>query len=299
MQDVSPPLVTIGLVVRNGKNTIAIAIKSVLLQTFTRWQLLVSDDGSGDCTADVVESFQDPRIVLIRGSRSKGLAYRLNELITQTKTKYFARLDADDFCFPERLTLQVAFLEANPDVDLLGCGAVNFEGEGLILGRSRIETDHAEICREPWRGFPLYHPTWMGRTAWFQKHLYDAELARAQDFELLLRTYAQSRFACLSKALLGYRIDELSIRRQYRSRHSMFQILTRYGIANHNLRYIRGALAQPLKLVFETFAVISKLRYRVLGHRTNPVSGSDREAFVEAWRMVNSGLACDTTLCAG
>lgn len=67
--------------------------------------------------------------------------------------------------------------------------------------------EHVEICRHPWRGFYIPHPTWMGRTTWFQKNQYASPGPYCcEDQELLLRTYATNCFHVLPEALLAYRI---------------------------------------------------------------------------------------------
>ena len=122
------------------------------------------------------------------------------------RSNYVARMDADDLAFPTRLQRQVEFLENNPAIDLLGARALVFHGDGTPLGLFPFRRTHADICRQPWRGFYLPHPTWMGRADWFKRNPYGVpEPRRAEDQDLLLRTYRTSRFACLPDVLLAYR----------------------------------------------------------------------------------------------
>jgi hypothetical protein len=69
--------------------------------------------------------------------------------------------------------------------------------------------DHQTICQRPWWGFPLAHPTWMGKRDWFAAHRYRERHTRCEDQELLLRTFDTSRFAALPDVLLGYRMDRI------------------------------------------------------------------------------------------
>src|SRR5262245_7924035 len=73
------PLVSIGMPVFNCEKTLAIAIRSILNQTYDNWELLLMDDGSIDRTLDVARSFDDPRISVVTDHSHKGLVPRLNQ----------------------------------------------------------------------------------------------------------------------------------------------------------------------------------------------------------------------------
>lgn len=208
----NPPLVSIALPAFNAEKTIGDAIASILLQTWDNWELLIIDDGSRDRTVEIAKSFNDPRIRIVADGTNKGLPSRLNEAIDLASGKYFARMDNDDICFPERLKRQVEYLEAHPDVDLLGTKALTFVTPGKATGIFPFRQTHEEICAHPWNGFYLPHPTWMGRTEWFRKLRYQ-NVDRAEDQNLLLRTYQDSRFACLPEVLFAYRLrSQVSLR---------------------------------------------------------------------------------------
>src|SRR5262249_12897224 len=146
----------------------------------------VVDDGSTDRTAEKVLSVKDPRIRFIQEpSGNMGLASRLNQSVHLSRGQYIARMDADDLSYPKRLERQVQFLEKHPDIDLLGTGAVIFKGEGEVVGCYPTACSHAAICRRPWWGFPLAHPTWMGKQTWFVAHPYAEKDIRCEDQTLL------------------------------------------------------------------------------------------------------------------
>ena len=212
------PKVTIAMPVRNAEATIAVAIRSILLQTWRDWELLVIDDGSTDDTAGVVAGFSDPRVRLIAGGANLGLAARLNQAIRMSAAPLFARMDADDVAYPLRLEAQVEFLEKNPGCDLAGCGVLMFDAIGNITGRYPLRRTHVEICRDPWRGFYLPHPTWIGRRDWFLKFGYLELYLKTQDQDLLLRSYDTSEFACVERTLLGYRQERRLLGKVLRGR---------------------------------------------------------------------------------
>lgn len=158
------PLVTVAMSVHNAASTLEAALRSILWQTFSDWELILVDDGSTDQTGRLLSQFCDARIHVVEGKGGqKGLATRLNECIDLARGKYVARMDADDIAYPERFERQVQYLETHPEVDLLGHGAVLFTGDGQALGAYPAASEHEEICRRPWWGFLLpIQPGWDG-----------------------------------------------------------------------------------------------------------------------------------------
>jgi len=114
-----PPLVSVLLPVFNGESLIRGAIDSILAQTFRDFELIVVDDGSTDGTAAVLSEYRDPRVILLRHERNRGLIAALNTGLAVARGDYVARHDADDLSVPERLQLQSDFLNANEDVSVV------------------------------------------------------------------------------------------------------------------------------------------------------------------------------------
>ncbi|MDZ4874009.1 MAG: putative glycosyltransferase EpsE [Chroococcidiopsis cubana SAG 39.79] len=215
------PLVSIGMPVFNCEQVLTSAVNSIVNQTYQNWELILIDDGSKDKTLEVANSFSDPRIKVISDGLNLKLPRRLNQAISLSKGKYFARMDGDDISYRERLQLQVEYLEKHPKVDVLGTQILVFDGEGNPRGKSVSKVSHVEICSRPWAGFSLAHPTWMGRTEWFRKNQYRTRAIRMEDYDLLLRTYNISCFACLPNILLGYRIESLSLKKILTARYNI------------------------------------------------------------------------------
>jgi len=291
----SPPLVSIGMAVRNCTSTLGMALQSILQQTYPHWELWLLDDGSTDKTIEVARNFTDPRIHLNTDGRNLGLSARLNQAVALAHGKYFARMDGDDVCYPERFERQVSFLESQPEIDLLGSGAIVFSGNGQAVGRLPLRLEHSEICARPWAGFYLAHPTWMGRIEWFRKFPYRPSALRAQDQDLLLRTYRHSRFAALPDTLLGYRQETLSLPRVLRGRYHFSRALLRQMTEGTDWRLARGLIEQPLKAVSDMFAVISGLNYRLLRHRAIPIDDNMRTRWEKVWSTLYTSLTSNHT----
>lgn len=279
------PAISIGMPVRNSGTTVARSIASVLGQSFADWELIIIDDGSTDGTADVVRQFTDPRIRLVVCGENRGLPVRLNEAVRLSAGEFFARLDGDDIMYPERLSLQHEFLQEHPEVDLVGGAVMVFRGNGFPLGIRGAAGTHEEICAHPWRGFPLAHPTWTGRTAWFRENRYPEEMVKAQDQALLLRSFAHSRFATLGDIVLGYCEERLLpgavLRRRYHATRAFW-------------RYSSGAKFRALataKQVFaglaDALATVSGLEYSILRYRAKPATPEQ----VACWKQVWASMA--------
>src|SRR5271165_2292928 len=108
------PLVSVLLPARNSAPTLALALRSVLAQTYAHWELLLLDDGSSDGTVELARGIADPRIRLLADGRWQGLGARLNQGLAAAQGELIARLDADDLAFPERFARQVEYLYKHP-----------------------------------------------------------------------------------------------------------------------------------------------------------------------------------------
>ena len=199
-------LVTVGLPFFDEERHLGDAIRSVLAQTFTDFELLLVDDGSRDGSLAIARSFRDPRISVISDGRRAHLPARLNEIVRRARSPYVARMDADDVIHPTRLERQLAVLTQQPPCDVVGTWAVLVDGDDRPFGV--IET--AAPPRTA-RGALLHglfaHATVVGRREWFAENPYDESLTRAEDRDLWCRTATTGRFALLPECLYVVRMD--------------------------------------------------------------------------------------------
>jgi hypothetical protein len=183
----------------NCEATLPAALASIRMQTFRDWELLVIDDGSTDDTAAVAASTGDARIRVIADGRRRRLAARLNECLDLGRGR-FSRAWTATTCRIRSGSNIKSVLQENPTVDLVGANMLIFSGAGQVVGTRRFPTDHAQICARPSRGFPVAHPTYLGQMTWFRQHRYDERVLRAQDADLLLRSFAHSTFGNLPRS---------------------------------------------------------------------------------------------------
>jgi hypothetical protein len=194
------------MAVHNGLPYLEEAVRSVLDQSFQDYEFIIVDDASTDESPALIDGFSDKRIKLLANPKQLGLSRSLNKGIGDSSGKYIGRMDHDDVSLSTRLMEQVAFLEANPDVDLIGTWA-------KTIGRTpeqiwRYPTKDEDIRSEFVFNSCLVHSSVMWRRTTFEKYglSYDAGTVRAQDYELWTRAKRQIRFANIPKPLLRYRV---------------------------------------------------------------------------------------------
>jgi len=225
--------------VLNGGEYLQLAVRSIVAQTFHDWELLILDDGSTDSAIDAFLNHSDPRITVIRDGENKGLSARLNQAIDMARGRYLARMDHDDMSHPDRLALQVAFLEGHPDIDLVATKCMTINEMNQPIGVLPFAMFHEQICLRPWMGFPMPHPSWMGRVSWFRRYYYQEPAPYCcEDNELLLRAYKTSRYHAIEPALLAYRVRTFpSWQKMCKTRKAMVAVQINFFFEQGSIRF--------------------------------------------------------------
>lgn len=155
------PLVTIGLPVYNGDNYLADAIGSVLSQTYTNFELIISDNGSQDRTAEICRAYaaQDARVRYHRAEQNQGAAWNYNRVVALAQGKYFRWLAHDDLLAPSILAKSVEILEAHPAVVLCFSWTQDIDSQGNFLAVKRSTANaQAATAHERFLGLSRIHP---------------------------------------------------------------------------------------------------------------------------------------------
>lgn len=116
----SVPRVSVLMTTRDGAGTISESIASILTQDMPDFELIVVDDASSDDTPVLLRATADPRLILIRNEARLGIAGARNRGLARCRAPYIATIDHDDLSDPRRLSLQAAYLDAHPDIVLVG-----------------------------------------------------------------------------------------------------------------------------------------------------------------------------------
>ena len=129
------PLVSIGLPVFNGENYLHQAIGSVIQQTYTNWELIISDNGSTDLTPAICRHYQDRdnRIRYHRLDKNYGASLNYNRTFALSGGPYFKWLAHDDMMAPENIAKALEVMENHDDIVLCGCQKKSMDAEGQII----------------------------------------------------------------------------------------------------------------------------------------------------------------------
>jgi glycosyltransferase involved in cell wall biosynthesis len=210
------PAVSVVLAVWNGAPWIAESIASVLAQRAGDLELVVVDDGSTDATPALLGAVSDRRLRVERQPRA-GLTRALNRGLGLARAPLVARLDADDVALPERLGRQRSFLEAHPEVGVLGTAAREVDAAGALVRVVQPPVDDAALRGALIRANPFVHSSVMVRRELLARAGgYDERLAVAQDYELWMRLARHTRLANLPEVLVVRRLltGRVSIERE-------------------------------------------------------------------------------------
>ena len=200
------PRVSVLLSVHNGEPWVAEAVESVLRQTFTDFEFIVVDDGSTDATGTILERCGDPRLTVVH-QPWMGLTASLNRALRLATAPLLARMDADDVALPERFERQLAFLDAHPDVGLLGTGCHEISPAGEILRTIRPPEEDGAIRRALIQRNPFVHSSVMMRRSAVERVAgYNESLQVAQDYDLWMRLTRITRMANLAEPLVLRRL---------------------------------------------------------------------------------------------
>lgn len=146
MSDYLKPLVSIISSSYNNSRDIPKMIQSVLAQTYSNWELLISDDGSPDNSREVIDSFLDPRIKKFHSSQNQGIVKQMRSLQQKAQGEFITNLDADDMFAPEKLELQVQAFMQNPNLGVcLSVAVICDENDNILQVCDHYPTKHKEI----------------------------------------------------------------------------------------------------------------------------------------------------------
>ena len=273
------PRVSVVIASYNHAGFVGECLASVLAQTFADWELVVTDDGSADGTADVVRAFANEhpraRIDLTALPENRGACIALNHGIRRARGEFIAILNSDDAFVPHKLARQVAFLDEHPQV-----GAV-FGWPELIDERGLPFDDPSHkdtaVFRQPNRprqewlrhffdhGNALCHPTVLIRRRCYDEvGFYDPRLAQVPDLDLWIRLAMKYEIHVLDEPLVRFRIldaqrnasaarPEVVIRDAWERRHVLDRFL--------------AITAQDFAFAFPEYAGRAELRQVLLAQR--------------------------------
>jgi GT2 family glycosyltransferase len=221
------PAITVVLPFRDAERHLTEALDSILSQEFTDFELLALDDGSRDRSRSLVEAAaqRDTRVRLLC-PEVRGLPAVLNVGIREAQGRYVARMDGDDIAMPQRFVLQLAALEQDPRLLVVGSAVEQIDSLGRPLETAWYPGNPATIRTILASGrCCLCHPsTMIRRDALVAVGGYRTSVPLTEDFDLWLRLARLGDLRNLGWRLLRYRLHSGSVAFQ-RTRQQITSLL--------------------------------------------------------------------------
>jgi glycosyltransferase involved in cell wall biosynthesis len=209
--------------VLNGRLFIEECLNSVFSQeTHFNFCVIVVDDGSTDGTQELVRhriKFES-RLFLLANS-GHGVAEAINTAINFVKCRYIIRIDADDIMCPDRISIQLNFLQNNPDFIAVGGQIELFGAEMLAIpSNPKLPTSYMDTISKLAEGCFFAHPamTYVRQSA-LKVSLLDNKFEGAEDYDFWLKLSLVGKFKNLENTVTKYRIHggQVTVRRRLRS----------------------------------------------------------------------------------
>lgn len=198
------PRVTVEMVAYNAEKYIALAIQSVLAQTYRDFELLIIDDGSTDSTRQIIESFSDSRIRYVCKEHKNRWA-GTNRAITEARGEYIIAIDSDDCIANDYLEKMVATAELHPEIDFFyPAGFVIIDENNKSNGARWQYHDFADNRILPHYLFdqghsPIPYPGSLRRISMYDKTGGYEEIKNVADFVFLCKNALKINFKRVSE----------------------------------------------------------------------------------------------------
>lgn len=198
----------------NSEEYLKDSIESILCQTYSNFEFIITDDGSTDKSIDILNSFRDKdkRILLIKNLKNLGLTKNLNIMISLAKGDYIARMDSDDISLPQRFEKQLIFLENHKTIGVCGTYSCVF-GKHIKEKIMRFPEKHEDIRSNLLFENVIVHSSVMLRKKIIDDYniRYNEDFSIIQDYELWSRLKDFTEFANIPETLLRYRMSDSNI----------------------------------------------------------------------------------------
>ncbi|ASA19864.1 glycosyltransferase family 2 protein [Paenibacillus donghaensis] len=194
--------------VYNASHYLSNAIESILLQSYTDFELIVINDGSTDSSLEIIHHYSDPRIKLINNPENLGIVSSLNRGFSAATGTFIARMDADDYSLPNRFMAQLQFMDLHPEIGVCGTQFRIMDNSEVRMQTSTLPLDPDILSCSLLLNCCLAHPTTMIRRHVLEKltgPLYDPSYQHAEDYHLWARLSEITRIANLEECYLHYR----------------------------------------------------------------------------------------------
>jgi len=204
------PLVSILLPVFNAERYLRASLTSTLSQSYSNIEVICVDDGSKDNSLKILRDFAraDKRVKVFKNTKNMGIGFTANKALSHARGKFIARMDADDVMLQGRIEKQIAFLQSNKEVVLVGGQCKVSDEDGNQIGEKRNPTTHSDIYNLMFTAMSVQNPTVMINRALVPESAMrlDTKLHPVDDLDMLFKLFKYGKFVNLPDFVLQYRV---------------------------------------------------------------------------------------------
>ncbi len=207
------PLVSVLMPVYNAENSILYSLSSLLAQTYKNWECVLVNDGSTDSTLEKVSIINDDRIRVFSFERNCGRGAARKKTLELARGKYITMLDADDWIYPQKLQMQVGYLQAHSQISLHSTGMAITDQNFLVGVRSGGNTrgDYSTF-----HVLSIPHAAAMIRREAIANESYDENLVFAQDQDFIRRILVGRKYITIPSAYYVYEeVQSVKMRKMF------------------------------------------------------------------------------------
>lgn len=205
------PLVSVIMPVYNSEKYLKEAIDSVLSQSYSNIELVIVNDGSKDSSKQIIKSYNDSRIQYVENESNGGIVYSRNKGLSHSKGEFVATLDSDDIALRERISMQVDFLQNNPEYGMCGTFYRTIDSQGNYLAKVQFPTGNTDIISHLLIGNCFCNSTVMIRRDIALDLKYREKFDIVEDYELWYRISKRAKLANLPQVSVLYRVHGTNI----------------------------------------------------------------------------------------
>lgn len=193
-------------VYKEPKEQLKYSIESILKQTYNNFEFLIINDGNNKELVELIQQYNDDRIVLINNDVNLGLEKCLNKGLKMASGDYIVRMDADDISYYDRIEKQLQFIVDNPEYAIISGRAEVFDENGIY----RTTLKHGEVLKKALvKGNQFIHPTMIINKEILIKIGGYPEYRRVEDYAMVMNLYANGyKGYIMDEILIKYRMDK-------------------------------------------------------------------------------------------
>ena len=285
--------ISIIMPVYNSSNYLYDSINSIIRQSFKNYEYIIIDDGSKDDSFEIVKSFKDKRLKILRNKINLGVSKTQNIGIKHAKGKYIIRLDSDDIADRERIKIQYKFMERNPEIGVCGSWVKAFGNKKMRL---KYPLNNEDIKASLIFNSAFAQPSVIIRREVLYNNdiLYNEKYSISEDYDLWERLSHVTKFANINKYLVKYCQHNAQTTKLLGSKEKVIssnirkRVLLNMGITYSNKEYeIHSAISNwDLLKISQNIYSVEQWLYKLVVYANKLNNNSLNKIVVKKWNDI-------------